>query len=475
MPPVVAVLLAFVCTCFRSRLSMQMELIALRHQVAVYTQSVSRLKLRPTDRLFWVWLSRLWPRWQQALAFVQPRTVIAWQKTRFRDYWRCLSRHGKPGRPALSKEVRARIQDMWRSNPTWGSPRIVGELRKLGLNVATSTVEKYRPRTRTPSSPTWKAFLSNHVTDIVACDFFTVPTATFRVLFVFIVLAHERRRIVHFNITEHPTAQWTAQQIVEAFPWETASRYLLRDRDAIYGAQVPRRIKSMGIEEVMIAPRSPWPNPYCERVIGSIRRECLNDIMVLDERHLRRVLQSYVHDYHTWRTHRSLAMDAPEPRAIEPPAAGPVKKLPEVGGLHHHYARRAAWATRSRSPGFSTVTGFRDPQEGVFLLPAFLPGSPPCSPGVGGGLGVRHRACPAPPRTRHPLPSGHWTPSHGRRCRVPGGISSDTCSAPVRRGIGEPWPSPVHSVVARFTTESEETVASVMPYYQTIASSLRVT
>lgn len=342
MPPVVAVLLASVFTWFRSRLSMQMELIALRHQVAVYKQSISRPKLRPTDRLLWVWLSRLWPSWQQALAFVQPQTVIAWQKKRFRDYWRRLSRNGKPGRPTIAKEVRALIQDMWRSNPTWGSPRIVGELRKLGIHVAKSTVEKYRPRTRNPSSLTWKAFLSNHVTDIVACDFFTVPTATFRVLFVFIVLAHERRRIVHFNMTEHPTAQWTAQQIVEAFPWETAPRYLLRDRDSIYGGYVQRRLKSMGIEEVTIAPRSPWQNPYCERVIGSIRRECLNDIIVLDERHLRRVLQSYVHYYHTWRTHRSLAMDAPEPRAIEPPAVGPVRKLPEVGGFHHHYERRAA-------------------------------------------------------------------------------------------------------------------------------------
>ena len=221
--------------------------------------------LQTSDRVLWAWLSRLWPGWQQALAFVQPRTVIAWQKKRFRDYWRRLSQSGKPGRPAISKEVRELIQDMWQSNPTWGSPRIVGELRKLGIDVAKSTVEKYRPRTsRKPSSPTWKAFLNNHVQDLVACDFFTVPTVTCRVLFVFIILAHERRRIVHFNVTEHPTAQWTAQQIVEAFPWETAPRYLLRDRDSIYGTAFQSRVKNLGIEEVKIAPHSPWQNPYAE-------------------------------------------------------------------------------------------------------------------------------------------------------------------------------------------------------------------
>ena len=176
----------------------------------------------------------------------------------------------------------------------------------------------------------------------MACDFFTVPTATFRGLFVFILLAHERRRIVHVNITEHPTAQWTAQQIVDAFPWDTAPRYLLRDRDAIYGEHVQQRIKHMGIEEVKSAPRSPWQNSYCERVIGSIRRECLDDVIILNAQHLRRVLQSYVDYYHTWRPHRSLEMDAPASRVVQPPELGPVRKRPEVGGLHHHYERIAA-------------------------------------------------------------------------------------------------------------------------------------
>ena len=190
--------------------------------------------------------------------------------------------------------------------------------------------------------PTWKTFLTNHVHDIVACDFFLVPTATFRVLFVFIMLAHERRRIVHCNITEHPTAQWTAQQIVEAFPWDTAPRYLLRDRDAIYSMAVEHRIKNIGIEEVTIAPRSPWQNPSCERLIGSIRREVLDHVIVLNDRHLRRVLTAYLSYYHRSRTHLSLEVDCPYPRAIEPPEVGTVTVLPEVGGLHRRYERQAA-------------------------------------------------------------------------------------------------------------------------------------
>jgi transposase InsO family protein len=319
-----------------------MELIALRHQVAVYKESVARPKLQPTDRFLWVWLSRLWSGWQETLECVQPRTVIAWQNKRFRDYWRRLSQSGKPGRPIISKEIRELIQDMWTSNPSWGSPRIVGELHKIGIDVAKSTFEKYRPKIRKPPSPTWKAFLTNHVQDLVSCDFFIVPTATFKVLFVFVILAHDRRRIVHFNITEHPTAQWTAQQIVEAFPWDEAPRYLLRDRDSIYSEAFQERVSHMGIEEVKSAPHSPWQSPSVERLIGSIRRECLNDVIVLNERHLRRILQSYVDYYHNWRTHRSLEMDAPEPRPVQLAEVGPVRKLPEVGGWHHHYERMAA-------------------------------------------------------------------------------------------------------------------------------------
>jgi transposase InsO family protein len=213
---------------------------------------------------------------------------------------------------------------MWQANPTWGAPRIVGELRKLGIDVAKSTVETYRLRPERPSSPTWKTFLTSHVQDLVALDFFIVPTVTHKVLFVLLILAHHRRRVVHVHVTEHPTAPWTTQQVVEAFPWDEAPRYLQRDRDGIYGAYFRQRVHVMGIEEVLIAPRSPWQNPYVERLIGSIRRDCLDHVIVLHERHLRRLLTGYFQYYHRWRTHRALEMDCPLPRAVQRPELGPI-------------------------------------------------------------------------------------------------------------------------------------------------------
>ena len=342
MPPVMSALLAFVVALCRSRASLCLENLALRHQVAIYKQTIPRPRLHPTDRLFWAWLSRLWSGWQEALAFVQPRTVIAWQRQRFRDHWRRLSQQGTPGRPTIAKELRELIRTMWQANPTWGSPRIVGELRKLGIDVAKSTVEKYRPCSRKSPSPTWKTFLKTHMQDVVALDFFTVPTVTFRVLFVLVILAHDRRRIVHVNVTEHPTAQWTAQQVIEACPWDEAPRYLLRDRDRIYGTYFRQRVRHMGIKEVLTAPCSPWQNPYVERLIGSIRRECLDHVIILHERHVQHLLTDYIAYYHHWRTHLSLAMDCPQSRPIQPAACGQVIAVPEAGGLHHHYERVAA-------------------------------------------------------------------------------------------------------------------------------------
>lgn len=253
-----------------------------------------------------------------------------------------MSKHGKAGRPPVSNEIRALIREISAANVGWGSPRIVGELRKLGIDVAKSTVEKYRVRPSNPPSATWKVFLDNHVRDLVSIDFFVVPTVRFKVLFVLVILAHHRRRIVHFNVTEHPTAQWTAQQIIDAFPWDTAPKYLPRDRDGIYGSQFQRRVQSMGIEEVLSAPRSPWRNPYAERLIGSIRRDCLDHVIVLNDHHLKRILTSYFNYYHRWRTHLSLGMDSPESRPVHSPALGRVVAFPEVGGLHHHYERLAA-------------------------------------------------------------------------------------------------------------------------------------
>jgi transposase InsO family protein len=220
----------------------------------------------------------------------------------------------------------------------------VGELCKLGIEVAQSTVEKYRVRPQKPSSLPWKTFLHNHAKDLVALDCFVVPTVTFTVLCVLVILAHERRRIVHCNVTEHPTAQWTAQQVVEAFPWDESPRYLLRDRDCIYSIYFRQRVRHMGIKDVKIAPRSPWQHPYVERLIGSTRRELLDHVIVRNERHLRRLLTSSVSYYHAWRIHRALDMDAPETRPVQLPACGPVQEVPEVGGLHHHdEQRQGAW------------------------------------------------------------------------------------------------------------------------------------
>jgi len=335
-------LFSLLSTAFRPRLSLQLEVAALRHQLAVYQRTCQRPRIQPADRILWSLLSRLYSRGQDLEMFVQPRTVIAWQHRRFRDHWARVSRSGKPGRPAISMELRALIRRMSRANPTWGSPRILGELRKLGIDVAKSTVEKYRVRPRRPASPTWKAFLGNHVQDLVAIDFFVVPTVKSTVLFVLVVLAHHRRRVVHFSVTEHPTSEWTAQQIVEAFPWDEAPKYLLRDRDRVHGATFRRRVRSLGIEEVLTAPRSPWQNPYAQRLIGSVRRECLDHIIVLSERHLKRILSQYFEYYHRWRTHLSLEMDTPISRPVQPPKLGKVVEFPEAAGLHHRYERRAA-------------------------------------------------------------------------------------------------------------------------------------
>lgn len=230
---------------------------------------------------------------------------------------------------------------MCSENATWGVPRIHSEIVLLGYDVSESTVANYMNRDRKPPSQTWRTFLDNHVRDIVAVDFFTVPTATFRILFTFVVLRHDRRRIVHFNVTAHPTAEWTAQQIIEAFPEDSAPRFLIRDRDGIYGLSFQTRVANMGIEEVPTAPRSPWQSPYVERLIGSIRRECLNHFIVLNERHLRRILSSYFTYYHESRTHLSLDRNSPIPRDVEPPERGKVIAIPQVGGLHHRYRRAA--------------------------------------------------------------------------------------------------------------------------------------
>jgi len=314
----------------------------LRHQLAVYKRTVTRPKVRRSDRLFWVALSRVWVGWRQALVIVSPNTVLRWQRRRFREYWARLSARPIAGRPPVNVEIKALVTRMAAANPLWGAPRIHGELLRLGFDVSERTVSRLIPKRRPLPSQTWRTFLANHVGDLVSLDFFTVPTARLRVLFVLVVLAHHRRRVVHFNVTEHPTAHWTAQQIVDAFPDDSAPSYLLRDRDQVYGEQFRHRVKGMRIQEVLTAPHSPWQNPFAERLIGSIRRECLNHVLVLGESHLRRILTRYFSYYHRARTHLALDKDASDLRPVELPEAGRIVEIPEVGGLHHRYLRQAA-------------------------------------------------------------------------------------------------------------------------------------
>src|SRR5881409_649492 len=317
------------------------ENLALRQQLAVYKRTTARPKLRTTDRLFWIWLARVWAGWRQALVIVSPDTVLRWQRRRFREHWTKLSGRPRLGRPPISAETAALIRRMAVTNPLWGAPRIHGELLKLGIDLAERTVSRLLAKRRPPPSQTWRTFLTNHVRDLVSIDFFTVPTARLRILFVFVVLAHDRRRVLHFNVIEHPTAAWTAQQL-DAFPEDPAPSYLLRDRDQVYGQQFRHRVKGMAIEEVLTAPHSPWQNPFAERLIGSIRRECLDHVLVLGESHLRRILARYFSYYHRARTHLALDKDAPDVRPLELPEAGRIVEIPEVGGLDHRYLRQAA-------------------------------------------------------------------------------------------------------------------------------------
>jgi len=326
---------------FRKQAVLQAEIVALRHQLTVLQRTHSkRLMLNRADRWFWVWLFRLWSGWRSALIIVKPETLIGWHRQGFRWYWTWKIRCGQPGRPTLSKETRELIRTMSLENVIWGAPRIRSELMKLGIQISEASVAKYMVRHRKPPSQTWRTFLHNHVSQLVSIDFFTVHTIWFEVLFVFVVLAHDRRRVLHHNVTAHPTAAWTAQQMVEAFPFDSVPKYLLRDRDRIYGDEFCKQVEVLGIKEVLSAPRSPWQRAYVERVIGSIRRECLDHVIIFNEESLRRKLRAYFRYYHGSRLHLSLDRDSPDSRPVQ--SVGEVIAIAEVGGLHHRYERRAA-------------------------------------------------------------------------------------------------------------------------------------
>jgi len=322
------------------------ENLALRQQLAIMKQRVRRPAIRTRDRIFWMFLSMIWKDWKNALIVVQPETVIRWHRKGFKLFWRFKSKKRRTGRPSIDSDIRKLIEDMAKANPLWGAPRMHGELMKLGIEIHERTVSKIirKFRNSKPPSQTWRTFLKNHMFNTFAIDFFAVPTASFRVLYVCVILQHESRKIRHFNVTGNPTAKWTAQQIVEACPWDTSPKYLLRDRDGIYGQHFQSRVNNMGINEVKIAPRSPWQNPYVERLIGSIRRECLDHVIVLNERHLQKILSSYFEYYNQDRTHCGLDKDVPTERLIQskPSSDSMIIKTSRVGGLHHRYQWKEA-------------------------------------------------------------------------------------------------------------------------------------
>jgi transposase InsO family protein len=294
------------------------------------------VRLWNIDRLLLVWLYRLYPSLLDAIIIVQPETVIRWHRRGFHAYWRWKSRH-VAGRPRIASEMRALIRRMSRENPLWGAPRIHGELLMLGIEVAESTVGRYMVRRRRPPSQGWKTFLRNHADGIASLDLFVVRTISFKLLYGLVILRHARRRLVAIGVTSNPTAEWIAGQVTDAFPWDEAPRYLIRDRDGVFGPAYTHRIRTMGIRDHPTASRSPWQNGYVERLIGSIRRESLDHLVVFDEAHLRRVLKNYASYYNRVRTHLSLHKNAPDFRRSQ--KLGSIAAISILGGLHHQYVR----------------------------------------------------------------------------------------------------------------------------------------
>jgi len=337
MKDLVRLIVWMVADLFRSRAALEAEILTLRQQINVLRRTAPKKQtFSSIDRLIFVCLYRLRPGVRDALAVVKPDTIVRWHRAGFRLYW-CWKSRRYGGRPTVPLETRQLIREMSIANPLWGAPRIHGELLKLGIDIGQTSVAKYMARRRGSPSQGWKTFLNNHADGIAAMDLFVVPTISFRLLYGLLIMGHGRRQILWFGVTSHPSAEWIANQLTEACGWEQVPRYLIRDRDGAYGEIFIRRLRSMGIRDRPTSPRSPWQNGFAERLIGSIRRECLDHVVVFGERHLRHVLLSYMNYYNETRTHLSLAKDAPLSRTVK--RAGRILCRPVLGGLHHQYGR----------------------------------------------------------------------------------------------------------------------------------------
>ena len=327
----------FVVDLFKSRSRLEAENLFLRHQLAIaLRRAPPRLWLRGSDRALFILITKLWPSLLGAAQVVQPETILRWHRAGFKVFWRWKYRN-RAGRPKIDRGLRDLIRRMSRENALWGASRIHGELLMLGFEVAQSTVSKYMVRSPKAPSQTWKTFLRNHAEAIAAIDMCIVPTLTFDHLFAFLVLGHGRRQLLWFEVTRHPTAEWLARQITEAFPWASAPTYLVRDNDRGYGQTFRLRVRAMGIRDRPISPGSPWQNGYAERLIGTLRRECLDQMVIFSEAHLRRILSGYAAYYNQARTHLALEKDAPLHRAIQ--RSGAIVAIPILAGLHHQYVR----------------------------------------------------------------------------------------------------------------------------------------
>src|SRR3984893_15916234 len=337
MVALICFVLAFLASPFKSNSRLEVENAVLRHQLIILQRKVrGRAHLTNNDRWFFVQMYRWFPSIMKVVTIIEPKTLVRWHRAGFRRHWRWKTR-SRGGRPQIDLELRTVIRQMSMENLLWGAPRIHGEVLKLGFSVAQSTVATYMVKRRGSPSQGWRAFLRNHAPDMAAMDLFVVPTIGFKLLYGFVIVRVHRRDLVWINVTTNPTAEWVARQITEAFPWDGAARYMIRDRDRIYGTVVTRRLRAMGIRDKPIAPASPWQNGFAERLIGSIRRDCLDHIIVFGEAHLRRILKSYADYYNSVRTHRSLHKDAPISRPIH--QTGIIRSQPILGGLHHHYVR----------------------------------------------------------------------------------------------------------------------------------------